>query len=85
MIDIFGPWKPLDTKQLCDVGYHKTVMPPVLIPRSSVLMVNVELEDGRIPWLVFEELRQTHCIDTTGVSTSATHNGNIYRAHAPMR
>ena len=85
MIDIFGPWKPLDARQLGDLGYHKTVMPPVLIPRSWVLLINVELEDGRIPFAAFDELRVTHGVDTTALSTSSTHYGNLYRAHVLMR
>ena len=59
-------------------------IPPVLIPRSWVLLINVELEDGRIPFAAFAELRVTHDVDTTALSMSCTHYGNIYRAHALM-
>ena len=73
MIDIFGPWRPLDAHQLGDLGYHKTV-----------LLINVELEAGRIPFAAIDELRSKHGVDTTALSMSSTHYGNVYRAHVLM-
>ena len=85
MIDIFGPWKPMDEMQVGDLQLNKTKLPPALIARTCVLEINVELEKGCIPWDVLDRLRLTHKIDPTALSISSTHGGNLYRNHALMR
>jgi hypothetical protein len=56
----------------------------VICYRADVLIANVELEKGRIPFTVFDSLRRAHGIDTTSLSTSQTHYGNLYRAYVLM-
>ena len=80
VIDIFGPWEPygelrLQTAAAADV-------PEVRVPRSDILLMNVELDaDSRIPFAAFDALWTTHAIDVSGVSLRLTHRGNLYRAH----
>ena len=82
--DVFGPWHPLDS---CSADEVRNVeLPPVLVARGNVLMINVELEGGdRIPFKFFDELRTTHNIDVSALSLSSTHNGDLYRSYVLMR
>lgn len=82
VIDIFGPWEPYE--QLSHDEAHVYAMPTVLCTRADVLIANVNLEDGRIPFTVFDSLRMAHGIDTTALSVSQTHYGNLYRAFVLM-
>ena len=54
----------------------------MLVPRSDVLLMNVELEaDDKIPFSVFDALRTGFDIDVSAISLSYTQGGGLYRAH----
>lgn len=82
VLDIFGPWEPYE-----NLSHHEAseyVISFVVCNRADVLIANVELEQGRIPFPVFESLRLAHGIDTTSLSVSQTHYGNLYRQFVLM-
>ncbi len=82
VLDIFGPWEPYENLSHGEASSY--VMPLVICKHADVLIGNVELEHGRIPFPVFDSLRSAHGIDTTGLSVSQTHYGNLYRAFVLM-
>jgi hypothetical protein len=59
-------------------------MPLVVRNNADVLIANVQLENDRIPFHVFDSLRLKHGIDVTALSVSQTHYGNLYRAFVLM-
>ena len=82
VVDIFGPWEPYEN--LSQDEASKYAMPVVICNRANVLIANVELLEGRIPFHVFDCLRLAHGIDTTSLSVSQTHYGNLYHAFVLM-
>ena len=82
VVDIFGPWEPYENLSHQEASEY--VMPVVVCNRADVLIANVEFEQGRIPFPVFDSLRLAHGIDTTSLSVSQTHYGNLYRAFVLM-
>ena len=83
VVDIFGAWQALATLTVDRAA--EVNLPPVLVNRVNVLVINVQLDqDDRIPFSAFDQLRLKHGIDVTGLSTSMTHFGNIYRAYVLM-
>ena len=82
IVDVFGPWKPLAQCTLDELD--DTDMPCCLVSHDAVLEMNVELENGKIPFSAFDALRNKHGIDVTGLSTSLTQGGNLYRSHCLM-
>ena len=82
IVDVFGPWKPLAKCTLDEL--HDTDLPCCLVSHDAVLEMNVELDNGKIPFSAFDALRNQHGIDVTGLSTSLTQGGNLYRAHCLM-
>ena len=82
VVDIFGPLEAYE--KLSQDEASKCAMPVVICNRADVLIANVAIEQGRIPFTVFDSLRLTHGIDTTALSMSQTHYGNLYRAFVLM-
>ena len=82
VVDIFGPWEPYENLSHDEASGY--AMPAVICTQADVLIANVELEQGRIPFPVFDSLRLAHGIDTTSLSVSQTHYGNLYRAFVLM-
>ena len=82
VVDIFGPWEPYENLSQDEASQY--VMPLVICNQADVLIANVELEKGRIPFPAFVSLRMAHGIDTTALSVSQTHYGNLYRAFVLM-
>ena len=60
-------------------------MPPVLINQADVMLANVELDDGKVPFSALDILRSDFFIDMTALSVSRTQIGNNYRQWALMR
>ena len=85
VVDIFGEWRSAEGLSMIEARDLKLVLPNPLIPASSVLEANFELEKGKIPYGVLDRLRENHHIDVTGLSISLTEGGNLYRAYALMR
>lgn len=82
VVDIFGVWEPYETLSHQEASEY--AMPVVICNRANVLIANVELLEGRIPFHVFDCLRLAHGIDTTSLSVSQTHYGNLYRQFVLM-
>lgn len=82
VMDIFGPWEPYEHLSHREASGY--ALPLVICNRADVLIANVEFEQGRITFPVFDSLRLAHGIDTTALSVSQTHYGNLYRAYVLM-
>jgi hypothetical protein len=82
VVDIFGPWEPYENLPQDEAS--KYALPVVIRDRADVLIANVELDGGRIPFPVLDTLRLAHGIDATALSVSQTHFGNLYRAFVLM-
>ncbi len=82
VVDIFGPWEPYE--RLSHDEAYMYALPTVLCTRADILVADVSLDGGRIPFSVFDSLRLEHGIDTTALSVSQTHHGNLYRAFVMM-
>ena len=81
MLDVFGPWTPVDIAPNRDC-----TLPTPLVVFEDILECNFEwTADGTMPYDIFECLRRDHKIDVTGLSTSLTHRGNLYRSYALLR
>ena len=61
------------------------MLPSVLVEQADMMIINVELSDGKIPFGVFDRLRTEQGIDVTALQYSQTPGGNIYRAYVLMR
>lgn len=57
------------------------VLPPVVVQADNILVTNVELEDGTIPYTALDSLRTNHNVDVTAFSVSMTRGGHRYRAY----
>ena len=77
--DIFGKWRPLNDLTVSE-GAEFT-LPAVVIETRNVLAQNVELDEERIPFAVFDKLRKEDGVDVTGFNLSMTANGNTYRSY----
>ena len=60
-----------------------TCMPETLVSQPTVLVMNFKLDEGEIPFSVFNEIRNKG-IDMTALSCSLTKRGNVYRSHVLM-
>ena len=84
VIDVFGPWTPMD-----DLGatvLNNCRLPDPIVPIQSILEANFDLtEDHTLPYDVIDTLRSRHSIDLSGFNTSMTRYGNLYRSYALMR
>ena len=45
------------------------------------MMINVDLDDAKIPYKVPDEIIDVHGIDVTGLEMSQTPNGTLYRRY----
>ena len=77
VVDIFGPWQPFAELTANEAAHFE--LPPVVLHSHAILARNVELEEHRIPFTVYDELRMSHGIDVTALSVSQTSTGNLYR------
>ena len=81
VIDVFGPWSPVDQLPLNKV----LAMPSPLVNAADVLDWGFELEaPALIPFDVLDRLMDEHGVDVTGFTYSMTPRGNSYRAHRHM-
>jgi len=87
VLDIFGAWIPSDHLALSETE----TLPSVMQPASKVLSWDFEPEQDdsesggvQIPFAVFDQIVDIHCIDVTGLSLSQTKRGNLYRTHRMM-
>ena len=81
MLDVFGPWTPVDIAPNRDC-----TLPTPLVLVEDILECNFEwTAEGTMPYDIFDCLRRDHEIDVTGLSTSLTHRGNLYRSYALLR
>ena len=83
IVDVFGEWVPYENLPLERVADVK--LPPVLLEPANMLITNVEIDGGKVPYSVFDTLRADHDIDVTALQYSQTPGGNIYRAYVLMR
>ena len=81
VVDIFGTWQPMTAFTIADL--KGTCMPETLVSQTAVLVMNFELDEGEIPFSVFNGIRNKG-IDITGLSCSSTKRGNVYRSHVLM-
>ena len=81
VVDIFGTWQPMTAFTIADL--KNTCMPETLVSQPAVLVMNFELDEGEIPFSVFNEIRNKG-IDITGLSCSSTTRGNVYRSSVLM-
>jgi hypothetical protein len=79
VVDLFGEWRPLSALTVAEAAGCE--LPPIVVTRADILVINVKLDGGKIPYGVLDRLRSEHGIDVTGLSTSLTHNGNLYRSY----
>ena len=81
ILDIFGPWKSIDDLTVSQLRTCNLPQPMVDLPQ--ILECNFDLSnEGTLPYDVFDALRRQHGIDVTGLDTSRTHKGNLYRSYA---
>ena len=84
IIDVFGPWSPVDELAAGDLKTCR--LPDPIVHIQSVLEANFDLtEQQTLPYHVFDTLRNRHSIDLTGFSASMTRHGNLYRSYVLMR
>ena len=84
IIDVFGPWSPVDELAAGDLKTCR--LPDPIVHIQSVLEANFDLtEQQTLPYHVFDTLRNRHSIDLTGFNVSMTRHGNLYRSYVLMR
>ena len=84
IIDVFGPWSPVDELAAKDLKTCR--LPDPIVHSASVLEANFDFtEDQTLPYDVFDTLRTRHLIDLTGFNISMTRHGNLYRSYVLMR
>jgi hypothetical protein len=81
VVDIFGPWGPVDTLRLEDVG----ALPDPVVKNEDILEWGFDLTQDHE--LTFETLDAVmdHNIDITGLSLTSTSRGSKYRTYRLMR
>ena len=83
MLDIFGPWTSLEDISADDLRI--ATLPSPLVSATDILDWNFEWKDQCLPFETLDALRTQHGIDVTGLNTSLTAKGNLYRAYALAR
>ena len=84
IIDLFGPWSPVD--ELTEEDRTICRLPDPIVHIRSVLEANFDFtEHQTLPYDVLDALRNKRSIDLTGFNWSMTRNGNIYRSYVLMR
>ena len=78
-VDIFGSWLNLSNLALADAGHYK--MPDVQFSKDKVLIGPIELDGGKLPFGVLDQLVDEHNIDVTGIRWTRTTHGNVYRSY----
>ena len=81
--DLFGEWLPYESLPLSSAVEVK--LPPVLLEPANMLITNVEIDGGKIPYSAFDTLRADFGIDVTALQYSQTEGGNAYRSYVLMR
>ena len=84
VVDVFAPWRPLESLTVEEARAAEACLPGVLVQKSDVLIINVDLDTDKVPYEVFDRLRLEFHIDVTSISISATLGGNAYRAYVQM-
>ena len=64
---------------LAAAGHYKT--PYVQFSKDEVLIGPIELDGGKLPFAVLDELVDVHNIDITGLRWTRTTLGNVYRSY----
>ena len=82
-LDIFAAWRPLDSINVEE--RREFALPDCLVKKSDVLMHNIELENDKLQFKVFDSLRAEHNIDCTALSVSQTQGGNAYRTYVQVQ
>ena len=81
ILEVFGPWTALDGLTMAQMRTCRILAAMVNV--HDVMECNFELSsESTLPYDVFDALRRRHGIDVTGLSTSMTHRGNLYRSYA---
>ena len=81
ILDLFGPWATMDDMTVAQM--RSCHIPAPIVHVHDVMECNFELtSEETLPYDVFDALRRRHGIDVTGLSTSMTHRGNLYRSYA---
>ena len=78
-VDIFGSWVSHMSLALADAGHY--IMPDVQFSKDEVLIGPIELDGGKLPFAVLDELVDVHNIDITGLRWTRTTEGNVYRSY----
>ena len=81
--DLFGEWLPYESLPLSSAVDVK--LPPILLEPANMLITNVEIDGGKIPYSAFDTLRADFGIDVTALQYSQTAGGNAYRSYVLMR
>ena len=84
VVDVFAPWIPLECLTVEEARAAEACLPGVLVQKSDILIINVDLDTDKVPYEVFDRLRREFHIDVTSISISATLGGNAYRAYVQM-
>ena len=84
VVDAFAPWIPLECLTVEEAQAAEACLPGVLVQKSDILIINVDLDTDKVPYEVFDRLRREFHIDVTSISISATLGGNAYRARSQM-
>jgi hypothetical protein len=74
--DIFAKWAPCDDQAVASVS----ALPSPFVNATSILAFDFTLEDGQIPFSVFDTIMDRG-LDVSGLSVSSTERGNAYRVH----
>ena len=82
-LDIFAAWRPLDSLKIEE--RREFALPDCLVKKSDLLMQNIELENDKLQFKVFDSLRAEHNIDCTALSVSQTQGGNAYRTYVQVQ
>jgi hypothetical protein len=82
IVDLFAVWKPVTSFKAADLA--GCLLPQTMVSLAAVLIPSVVMEEGQIPFAVFDTLRNNHAIDLTALSVSQTQRGNVYRNYCLM-
>ena len=78
-VDVFGNWKLM--KEMSLEEQHGAQLPDPLVGPHDILDANFEMEDGLLPYDVFDTLRIRCNLDVTGLTGSQTPRGIAYRQY----
>ena len=77
-IHLFGQWHPFEQITVDEVENYE--MPPASMPRSSILLGPIDLDDGKITFQTLDKLADLG-LDLTGLHWTRTKLGNAYRQY----